>query len=171
MGSALLSEAREAAGLSKTQLAERAHTSRSTLSAYEHGRVSPTLDTAERLLAAAGHRLTAAPVLRWRDVEVGGGRTAAVPDQLPDLPAREAVRRLDMPIHLDWSRPGRRVDLADRRQRARAYEVVLREGRPVDIESIVDGALLVDLWTDLVLPRRVRVAWQALVDVAVGRDG
>jgi transcriptional regulator with XRE-family HTH domain len=171
MSSALLSEAREAAGLSKTQLAERAHTSRSTLSAYEHGRVSPTLDTAERLLAAAGHRLTAAPVLRWRDVEIGGGRTAAVPDQLPDLPAREAVRRLDMPIHLDWSRPGGRVDLADRRQRARAYEVVLREGRAVDIESIVDGALLVDLWTDLVLPRRVRAAWQALVDEAVGRDG
>lgn len=171
MGSALLSEAREAAGLSKTQLAERACTSRSTLSAYEHGRVSPTLDTAERLLAAAGHRLTAAPVLRWRDVEIGGGRRAAVPDQLPDLPAREAVRRLDMPIHLDWSRPGRRVDLADRRERARVYEVVLREGRPVDIESIVDGALLVDLWTDLVLPRRVRAAWQALVDEAVGRDG
>lgn len=171
MGSALLSEAREAAGLSKTQLAERAHTSRSTLSAYEHGRVSPTLDTAERLLAAAGHRLTAAPVLRWRDVEIGGGRMAAVPDQLPDLPARKAVRRLDMPIHLEWSRPGRSVDLADRRQRARAYEVVLREGRPIDIESIVDGALLVDLWTDLVLPRRVRSAWQPLVDEAVGRDG
>lgn len=169
MVSALLSEAREAAGLSKTDLAERARTSRSTLSAYEHGRVSPTLDTAERILAAAGHRLTAAPVLRWQDVEVGGGRTAAVADRLPDLPAREAVRRLEMPLHLDWSRSGRVVDLADRRQRARAYEAVLREGQPEDIESIVDGALLVDLWDEVVLPRQLRKAWQPLIDEAVGR--
>jgi hypothetical protein len=131
--------------------------------------VSPTLDTAERILAAAGHRLAATPVLDWQEVPIGGGRTAAVPDRLPDLPAREAVRRLEMPLHLDWSRPGRSVDLADRRQRARAYEVVLREGRPADIESIVDGALLVDLWTDLVLPRQLRTAWQVLIDEAVGR--
>ena len=66
MSSALLSDAREAAGLSKTDLAARARTSRSTLSAYEHGRVSPTLDTAERILAAAGCRLAVEPVLRWR---------------------------------------------------------------------------------------------------------
>jgi hypothetical protein len=109
-------------------------------------------------------------VLRWQDVEVGGGRAAAVPDRLPDLPAREAVRRLEMPLHLDWSRPGRAVDLSDRRQRARAYEAVLREGRPEDIESIVDGALLVDIWDDLVLPRRLRTAWQPLIFEAVGRD-
>jgi transcriptional regulator with XRE-family HTH domain len=170
MSSALLSEAREAARLSKTDLAELARTSRSTLSAYEHGRVSPTLDTAERILAAAGHRLIAAPVLSWHDIEIGGGRTAAVPDRLPDLPARAAVRRFEMPLHLDWSRPGRAVDLSDRRQRARAYEAVLREGRPEDIESIVDGALLVDLWEDLVLPRRLRTVWQPLIDEAVGRD-
>lgn len=170
MASTLLSAARESAGLSKTDLAERARTSRPTLSAYEHGRVSPTLDTAERILAAAGHRLTAMPVLDWQEVEIGGGRTAAVPDHLPDLPVREALRRLEMPLHLDWSRPGRVADLADRRQRARAYEAVLREGRPVDIESIVDGALLVDLWTDLVLPRRIRTAWQPVIDGAVGRD-
>jgi transcriptional regulator with XRE-family HTH domain len=170
MVSSLLSSAREAAGLTKTDLAERAGTSRPTLSAYEHGRVSPTLDTAERILAAAGHRLIAMPVLRWQEVDIGGGRTASVPDQLPDLPAREAVRRFEMPLHLDWSRPGRLVDLADRRQRARAYEVVLREGRPVDIESIVDGALLVDLWDDLVLPRRLRTAWHPVIDAAVHPD-
>jgi transcriptional regulator with XRE-family HTH domain len=170
VSSTLLSEAREAAGLSKTALAERARTSRSTLSAYEHGRVSPTLDTAERILAAAGHRLTVAPVLRWQEVGIGGGRSAAVPDQLPDLAARAAIRRLEMPLHLDWSRPGRAVDLSDRSQRARAYESVLREGRPEDIESIVDGALLVDLWHEVVLPRQLRKAWQPLIDEAVGRD-
>jgi transcriptional regulator with XRE-family HTH domain len=171
VSSSLLSIAREAAGLSKTDLAERAHTSRTTLSAYEHGRVSPTLKTAERILAATGHRLTASPILRWQEAEIGGGRTAAVPHQLPDLPAREALRRFEMPLHLDWSRPGRVVDLADRRQRARAYEVVLREGRPVDIESVVDGALLVDLWDELVIPKQLRTAWTPLVDEASGDRG
>jgi hypothetical protein len=39
------------------------------------------------------------------------------------------------------------------------YEVVLQEGRPADILAYVDGALLVDLWDDLVLPRVVRSAW------------
>jgi transcriptional regulator with XRE-family HTH domain len=167
----LLSEAREAAGLSKAALAERAGTSRPTLSAYEHGRVSPTLDTVERILAATGHRLAAEPIVHWREVEVGRGRTAAVPDRLPDLPVREAVRSFEMPLHLEWSRPGRMVDLVDRKQRARAYERVLREGRPVDIASIVDGVLLVDLWDELVLPRPIRAAWQPLVDHARGEHG
>jgi transcriptional regulator with XRE-family HTH domain len=160
----LLTLAREAAGLSKADLAERAHTSRTTLSAYEHGRVSPTLDTADRILTAAGYRLTTTQILQWTDVRIGRGRTVAVPNELPDLPARQALRTMVMPVHLDWSRPGRVVELANRRQRARAYEVVLREGRGSDIESIVDGALLVDLWNDLVLPQYVRAAWQPLID-------
>jgi hypothetical protein len=42
--------------------------------------------------------------------------------------------------------------------------VVLREGRPVDIESMVDGSLLVDGWEDMFLPVAVRRAWQPLVD-------
>jgi hypothetical protein len=133
--------------------------------------VSPTLETAERILAATGHRLAVSPVLRWREIEIGGGRSAVVPDRLPDLPVREAVRTFEMPLHLDWSRPGRAVDLADRRQRARAYEVVMREGRPVDIESIVDGALMVDLWDEMVLPKRLRAAWQPLLDDARGGNG
>ena len=171
MTSALISRAREAAGLSKADLAERAGTSRPTLSAYEHGRVSPTLDTVERVLEAAGYRLAITPILHWRDVDVGRGRIASVPDQLPDLSVREAVRVVDLPLHLEWSRPGRFVDLADRRQRAQLYEAVLREGRPADVESIVDGALLVDLWDELVLPRRLRAAWEPLVDSARASHG
>jgi hypothetical protein len=78
---------------------------------------------------------------------------------------------LDLPLYLEWSRPRRSVDLADRPQRARVYEAVLREGLPADIESIVDGALLVDLWDELVLPRRLRAAWGPVIDEARGSDG
>jgi hypothetical protein len=49
------------------------------------------------------------------------------------------------------------------RDQARAYETVLQEGTPADILAYVDGALLVDLWADLVLPRAVRSAWAPLI--------
>ncbi|WP_447003519.1 hypothetical protein ACRAKI_28185 [Saccharothrix isguenensis] len=37
-----------------------------------------------------------------------------------------------MPIHLNWSAPGRRFNLANRSERARVYEIALREGGPGD---------------------------------------
>jgi hypothetical protein len=36
-----------------------------------------------------------------------------------------------------------------------------------DIKGFLDGALLVDLWTDLVLPCEIRDAWQPVIDGAV----
>jgi|SRR5215218_2260824 len=55
---AALQSARRQAGLTQTALATRAGTSQATLSAYEHGRKQPSVDTLARLLAAAGSRLT-----------------------------------------------------------------------------------------------------------------
>ena len=57
----LLERARQDSGLTQDEVARRAHTSRPTLSAYEHGRKSPTLATARRLLEATGHDLEAVP--------------------------------------------------------------------------------------------------------------
>jgi hypothetical protein len=42
----------------------------------------------------------------------------------------------------------------------------LQEGRPADILAYVDGALLVDLWDDLVLPRAVRAAWSPVIEAS-----
>src|SRR5674476_451231 len=61
----LLTRARHEARLTQSELATRARTSRPTLSAYEHGRTSPTLETAARLLAAAGQELTAVPQVKF----------------------------------------------------------------------------------------------------------
>ena len=57
--------------------------------------------------------------------------------------------------------------LRDRRHRARCYEVTLREGMPAEIKRFIDGALLLDLWADLVLPREIRDAWQPVIDDAL----
>jgi uncharacterized protein len=54
---ALLREARHRAGLTQVQLAARADTTQSVISAYESGRRQPTLPVLLRLLAATGHSL------------------------------------------------------------------------------------------------------------------
>lgn len=163
MATELIAWARQEAGLSQEELAARAGTSRPTLSAYEHGRKSPTLATVERLLESAGFELTAERKVTFCEVPVRRGRPFFVADRLWRLPIRNALAAVTLPLELNWSNPGASFRLADRRQRGRCYEVVLREGMPADILRYVDGALLVDLWPDLVLARSVRDSWQPIV--------
>jgi transcriptional regulator with XRE-family HTH domain len=161
--SALLEHARVVAGLSQAELARRAGTSRPTLSAYEHGRKSPTMATAARLLARAGFELVTQPVVTFTERPASRGRTVWVPDHLPRLELDRAFAWVVLPLHLNWTAPDRSFDLGSRADRARLYEIVLREGQPEDILGYVDGALLVDLWDELVLPRAVRASWQSVV--------
>jgi len=162
-GAALLGRVRGAAGLSQTELARRAGTSRTTVSAYENGRKSPTLDTAHRLLDEAGYELDATARVQFAEVVGVRGHTYVVPDRLPRLPVNQAMATVVLPLTLNWSRPGRTFRLADRSERARLYEIVLREGGPADVLTYIDGALLADLWSQVVLPREVRAAWAPLI--------
>jgi transcriptional regulator with XRE-family HTH domain len=159
----LLEQVRASSGLTQEELARRAGTSRPTLSAYEHGRKSPTVATFARLLSRAGWELAALPQVSFTQQPSARGRPTWVPDRLPRLDVARALAVVELPLHLNWSAPGRAFDLRSRADRARVYEVVLQEGRPSDILAYVDGALLVDLWDDLVLPRAVRSAWAPLV--------
>ena len=160
----LLTRVRSASGLSQDELARRAGTSRPTVSAYEHGRKSPTVETLARLLAEAGFALTAVPEVEVVEYTDRRGRAVVTLRNLPRLPVEQALATVVLPIHLNWSTPGRRFNLANRAERARVYEIVLQEGRPDDILTYVDGALLVDLWDELVIPRDVRAAWSPLVE-------
>jgi transcriptional regulator with XRE-family HTH domain len=158
----LLGRVRVNAGLTQEELARRAGTSRPTLSAYEHGRKSPTVATFARLLSEAGWDLAAQPHVSFTR-HLAHAKPVWVPDRLPRLDAASALATVELPLHLNWSAPGRVFDLGSRADRARVYEVVLQEGRPADILAYVDGALLADLWGDLVLPRAVRSAWSPLI--------
>jgi DNA-binding XRE family transcriptional regulator len=161
----LLEQVRGRAGLTQEELARRAGTSRPTLSAYEHGRKSPTVATFARLLAEAGWELAAEPQVSFTRHLVRG-RPAWVPDRLPRLDATSALAAVTLPVHLNWSARGRVFNMSLRTDRARVYEVVLQEGRPADILAYVDGALLADLWDDLVLPRAVRTAWSPVIETS-----
>jgi transcriptional regulator with XRE-family HTH domain len=164
----LLEQARASAGLTQEELARRAGTSRPTLSAYEHGRKSPTVATFARLLSEAGWELAAMPHVSFTQLVSRSGRPVWAPDRLPRLEVARALAQVELPLHLNWSQPGRVFDLRSRADRARVYEIVLQEGRPADILAYVDGALLADLWDDLVLPRAVRSAWSPAVSAAGG---
>lgn len=53
----LIRMARRRAGLTLRELAARAHTSHSTLAAYEQSRKTPNVDTLDRILTACGYRV------------------------------------------------------------------------------------------------------------------
>ena len=163
----LLAQARRAAGMSQDELARRAHTSRPALSAYEHGHNSPTLETAARLLAEAGFEFTIQPRVQFVEQATPRGRVVSVPTSLPRLPIEQALATVALPLHLNWSAPGRQFSMRDRSQRARVYEIVLGEGGPEDVLTYIDGVLLVDLWDELVLPRNIRAAWAPVVESAM----
>jgi transcriptional regulator with XRE-family HTH domain len=163
----LLERVRVSSGLTQEELARRAGTSRPTLSAYEHGRKSPTVTTFARLLSRAGWELDAQPHVSFTRQTSVYGKPVWVPDRLPRLDVARALAAVELPLHLNWSAPGRVFDLRSRADRARAYEIVLQEGTPADILAYVDGALLVDLWKDLVLPRGIRSAWAPLISLSI----
>lgn len=159
----LIEQARTASNLTQRELAALAGTSRPTLSAYEHGRTSPSLDTAERILRCAGFELAAVPRVRFREHVTSRGRPFHVADGWWRLAPERAVADVALPLSLNWAMPDHTFRLSDRRERARCYEIVLREGAPPDITRFVDGLLMIDLWSELVLPREIKAAWHPLV--------
>jgi transcriptional regulator with XRE-family HTH domain len=164
-GGSLLAYARHAAGLTQDALARLAGTSQPTLSAYERGKKSPSLAVAERIIEAAGHRLEVVPNLEF--VEVPGQHGLHpfwLANQLWRLDPERAFSTvlLPGPDH-HWPAPRRPYYLRDRTDRARAYELILREGSPRDLLDHIDGALLVDIWRELDLPDPIRRAWQPLI--------
>src|SRR3954462_1781898 len=94
----LLRQARLRAGLSQRQLAERAGTAQSVIARVERGLTSPTWDTLERLLAAAGYELNAQVEPR---VVVGSHMLDDVPRILSMTPEQrlEEVKNLSEFLH------------------------------------------------------------------------
>ena len=95
-----------------------------------------------------------------RTHELGpAARPVAVPEDLDDRSLPKATGRVVLPFHIRWSGPPVTYDLADRADRARVYEQVLREGTEDDVRYYIDPDHLLELWDELVLPPSVRLAW------------
>jgi hypothetical protein len=80
-------------------------------------------------------------------------RPVAVPEDLADAAVEKAAGNVELPLHVRWSGPSKFYDLADRGDRVRVYEQVLREGNADDIRRFIDVEELIALWDDLVLTR------------------
>lgn len=127
--------------------------------------LTDSLAVAERIIEATGHRLEVAPNLEF--VEVPGQHGLHpfwLANQLWRLDPERAFNTvlLPGPDH-HWPVPRRQYYLRERTDRARAYELILREGSPRDLLDYVDGALLVDIWNELDLPDPIRRAWLPLI--------
>lgn len=161
--------ARRAAGLTQAALARLAGTSQSTLSAYERGTKSPSLAVADRIVEAAGYHLLVAPNLEF--VEVPGQHGLHpfwLANELWRLEPERAFSTVVLPGPEDlWPATRRYYYLHEREDRARAYELILREGSPCDLLDFIDGVLLVEIWKDLDLPGPIRRAWQPLIHKAL----
>ena len=90
-------------------------------------------------------------------------RPVAVTEDLDDPSLTKAAGRIELPFHIRWSGPPISYDLNERRDRARVYEQVLREGTEEDVRFYVQPDQLLELWDELVLPPAVRRAWASWV--------
>lgn len=166
MGEAkIILDARRGSGLSQRELATRAGTSQATLSAYERGVKSPSLRVTQRILEAAGYQLGLVTHVRFELRTGRGVHRFWVPDRLWRGVLSECFATI---VVDDLTRFGaaRRWDLRRRPQRRTFYELLLRRGAPDELRDWIDGALLIDLWDDLRIPRVIRERWQPAVDVA-----
>ncbi len=84
----------------------------------------------------------------------------------PDPPARLSDLTapisgfVELPVTIDWG-PKRSYDLAKNADRRVVYEMVLQEAATSEeIGRYVNGSILVEVWSQLWLPRRVRRDWE-----------
>lgn len=90
-------------------------------------------------------------------------RPFVVPGSLAELDGPTVSGRVRLPLHLDWSSE-RECDLDDPVDRARVYEIVLREGTLDDLRTFVDPLRLADALQLMFLPGDIAEAWRALLD-------
>lgn len=88
----LVRAARRSARLTQAQLAERARVDQSRVSRSESGDEDPRFATLDRLLAAAGHRLYAAPTRRDDSASAAEGIRESLSAGLPDIALRHLIQ-------------------------------------------------------------------------------
>jgi hypothetical protein len=114
------------------------------------------VDPPPLILAPVSHRYQHRPVLVAADLRMLRGPASGI---------------VTLPLSLHWSGDDSAAafDLDDPRQRPSLYTTVLREaGEPDDLQTWLNGDLLIDLWPRLVLPRAVRAAWEEQHPVLFG---
>ena len=123
---------------------------------------SPSLNVTERLMRAAGCDLGVVTQVKFDEQFAKNVGTYHVPNRLWRVEVPFCFATVVMPDLTKGTRQGL-WHLRDRTDRRRLYEMLLILGTPEQILKWVDGALLVDIWGELELPRPVRASWDPVV--------
>ena len=137
---------------------------------YERRRKVPLLDVAERLMQAAGADLGMVTTVVWEVDFLPRLKAFWYPDRLWRVEVPGCFDRVRMPDLVGRTEQDE-WDLRDRTDRRRLYENLLIEGDQHMMMRWVDGALLVDVWSELVLPAKIRAAWETAVEAASAGRG
>ena len=106
-GADIITQARMREGISKRELARRAHTSPAAIVEYESGRRSPTVDTLARLIDACGfgYNITLYSTATRERRKLAGKRLSEVLALADALPHRAAARTCGFPGFRQWAEP------------------------------------------------------------------
>lgn len=165
----LFRAARAKRGLSQGQLARILGIRERDLARYEDGREKPSFDFGAKLLKAAGVELYVAEPVKWAASDVVPG--IQVPEKLIALPPSVALRSVQLLVPGFFFSKPRSYNLADRQERIWAYQRILDDGDPKEIEATIDRVLLCEIWSKLDLTDNVRRAWAPLVEAAMAGSG
>jgi hypothetical protein len=97
----------------------------------------------------------------YRDV-----KPYAIPARLEDLRGPDDGL-LELPVNVYWG-PNPIVDLTTDDGIFKAYETVIQEGRASDQERLLNRALLIRVWPELMIPDRARRTWEARFPTLAG---
>lgn len=164
-----IEEARLASGLGQAELAVLAGTSQPTLSAYERGKKSPGLAVAERIVNAAGWNIALQPRVSFTEHPAPPGFRFpfTVPDRLWRLEAPACFRSIKFFDLIGDDNDKFWWDLSDRADRKLVYERLLTYGDEPSLIHYLDGALLIDLWSEMEVPEPMRTHWAAVIEATV----
>jgi transcriptional regulator with XRE-family HTH domain len=161
----VIEEARLASGLGQAELAALAGTSQPTLSAYERGKKTPGLAVAERIVNAAGWNIALQPRVCFTEHPAPPGFRFpfTVPGRLWRLEAPACFRTIkffDLMEHNNKTR----WDLSERADRKFVYERLLTYGSEAYLILYLDGVLLLDLWSEMDVPKPMRQRWEPVIE-------
>jgi transcriptional regulator with XRE-family HTH domain len=162
----VIEEARLASGLGQAELAALSGTSQPTLSAYEHGKKTPGLAVAERIVNAAGWNIALQPRVTFTEHAAPPGFRFpfTVPDRLWRLEAPACFRTIKFFDLIDEDSDKFWWDLSIRVDRKLVYERLLTYGDEGSLRLYLDAALLIDLWPEMNVPEPMRTRWAAVID-------
>lgn len=151
---------RAVVGAQASAYVERAPDKSAVVAAVIRAGLTALPEVVDELRTTVSSRVTAPARVGATTQTTRWQRPVVVAENLGELrgPLEGSVQ-LPIEVHSSGAGPTESFDLADPAMRAALYQLLLRQGRLVDLRQYVNGDELRRLWPQLWLPTYVRRAW------------